>query len=478
MTMKKFKYTSKINSIAAALLVALMFGCERELSDDISLAKYPNTPEVFTDFPVSLTDQFFISYDPADGANVNGFDVDNNAYKGSSAIRIDVPGSEDPEGGFIGGIFKDRFLGRDLTEYDALTFWAKGTTTASIGLFGFGTDFEGDKFNVGLEEINLTTTWKQYIIPFPDPAKLVQEKGMFAFSAGTDSTDGLGYTFWIDEIRFQKLGYFTQPRPTIYDGMEKEVTGYTGSEIDIKETKLTLSLGNGSDVTVSAAAAYFDYTSSDTAVATVDEDGVVTVLEIGTSTITASLNGVDATGSLIVESKGFFESAPVPTHAAENVISIFSDAYEDVNIDFYNGYWKPWQTTTSADFVYNGDNILAYENFNFVGQQFTDPLVDASEMTHFHLDVFIPNDVQPNDELKITIKDYGPNKADNGGRGDDMTQVVLINSSKLTSNGWASVSVPLTFTTGTGIGQLIYENSSGASKISTVFLDNIYFYKE
>lgn len=476
--MKKFKYTSKINSIAAALLVALMFGCERELSDDISLAKYPNTPEVFTDFPVSLTDQFFISYDPADGANVNGFDVDNNAYKGSSAIRIDVPGSEDPEGGFIGGIFKDRFLGRDLTEYDALTFWAKGTTTASIGLFGFGTDFEGDKFNVGLEEINLTTTWKQYIIPFPDPAKLVQEKGMFAFSAGTDSTDGLGYTFWIDEIRFQKLGYFTQPRPTMYDGMEKEVTGYTGSEIDIKETKLTLSLGNGSDVTVSAAAAYFDYTSSDTAVATVDEDGVVTVLDKGTSTITASLNGVDATGSLIVESKGFFESAPVPTHAAENVISIFSDAYEDVNIDFYNGYWEPWQTTTSADFVYNGDSVLAYENFNFVGQQFTDPLVDASEMTHFHLDVFMPNDVQPNDELKITIKDYGPNKADNGGRGDDMTQVVLINSSQLTSNGWASVSVPLTFTTGTGIGQLIYENSSGASKISTVFLDNIYFYKE
>ena len=301
---------------------------------------------------------------------------------------------------------------------------------------------------------------------------------MFSFSAGTAATDGLGYTFWLDEIRFEKLGYFTQPRPTIYGGMEKEVTGYIGSEIDIKDTELTLSLGNGLDVTVSAAAAYFDYTSSDTAVATVDEDGVVTILDIGISTITASLNGIDATGSMIVESKGFFESAPVPTHAAENVISIFSDAYDNVNIDFYNGYWKPYQTTTSADFVYNGDNVLAYENFNFVGQQFTDPLVDASEMTHFHLDVFIPNDVQPNDALKITIKDYGPNKADNGGRGDDATQVVLINSSQLISNGWTSVSVPLTFTTGTGIGQLIYENSNGSSKISSVYLDNIYFYKE
>lgn len=476
--MKKFKYTSQIIIVFASVLTVLTLGCERELSDDISLAKYPNTPEVFTDFPVSLTDQFFISFDPAEGANVNGFDVDNNAYKGTNAIRIDVPGSSDPEGGFIGGIFKDRFIGRDLTEYDALTFWAKGTTTASIGLFGFGTDFEGDKFSVGLEEIDLTTTWKQYIVPFPDPARLVQEKGMFSFSAGTSSTDGLGYTFWLDEIRFEKLGYFTQPRPSIYDGSDKETTAYTGSEIDIKDTKLTLSLGNGSDVTVSASSSYFDYTSSDTSVATVDENGVVTVLDKGTSTITASLNGVDAIGSLIVESKGFFELAPVPPHSAENVISIFSDAYDNVNIDYYNGYWKPWQTTTSADFVYKGDNILAYENFNFVGQQFTDPLVDATEMTHFHIDVFIPNEVKASDELKITIKDYGPNGSDNGGRGDDKTQQVFINSSELTSGGWTSVNVPLTITPRTKFGQLIFENSNGASKINTVFLDNVYFYKE
>ena len=277
--MKKFKYTSKINSIAAALLVALMFGCERELSDDISLAKYPNTPEVFTDFPVSLTDQFFISFDPAEGANVNGFDVDNNAYKGTNAIRIDVPGSSDPEGGFIGGIFKDRFIGRDLTEYDALTFWAKGTTTASIGLFGFGTDFEGDKFSVGLEEIDLTTTWKQYIVPFPDPARLVQEKGMFSFSAGTDSTGGLAY---LGSMKFGFKNWDVRNQDQQYMMVwKKKLLAILVQISRSKETELTLSLGNGSDVTVSAAAAYFDYTSSDTAVATVDEDGIVTVLDIG-----------------------------------------------------------------------------------------------------------------------------------------------------------------------------------------------------
>ena len=124
------------------------------------------------------------------------------------------------------------------------------------------------------------------------------------------------------------------------------------------------------------------------------------------------------------------------------------------------------------------DNILAYENFNFVGQQFTDPLVDATEMTHFHIDVFIPNEVKASDELKITIKDYGPNGSDNGGRGDDKTQQVFINSSELTSGGWTSVNVPLTITPRTKFGQLIFENSNNASKINTVFLDNVYFYKE
>ena len=46
--MKKFKYTS--NYIVFASVLTVLTGCERELSDDISLAKYPNTPEVFTDF--------------------------------------------------------------------------------------------------------------------------------------------------------------------------------------------------------------------------------------------------------------------------------------------------------------------------------------------------------------------------------------------------------------------------------------------
>jgi hypothetical protein len=72
-------------------------------------------------------------------------------------------------------------------------------------------------------------------------------------------------------------------------------------------------------------------------VARVSDAGIVTFVGTGTSKITASLGGVKASGSLTVNVPGIFPVAPVPTLAQNNVISIFSDKYTDVN--YYNGYW-------------------------------------------------------------------------------------------------------------------------------------------
>ena len=92
----------------------------------------------------------------------------------------------------------DRGEGRNLTEYNAMTFWARASTTATIGLLGFGSDFEQDTYTASISDVEFSTDWRLYTIPIPDPSKLVQEKGMFIFSAGTSSTGGVGFTFWID----------------------------------------------------------------------------------------------------------------------------------------------------------------------------------------------------------------------------------------------------------------------------------------
>jgi hypothetical protein len=354
-----------------------------------------------------------------------------------------------------------------------LTFWAKGSTTATVGLFGFGTDFIEDKYTVSLEDTTLSTAWKKYIIPIPDPSKLVQEKGMFIFSAGTQSTGNLGYSIWLDEIRFEKLNTFAQARTSIMSGLDVNRQVYNG-EIIIDETQQTVNLGDGTELVTNIAPAYLDFHSSDPTVVQIDAQGKIIVVAAGTATITASFNGVEARGSLIVESKGEFISAPTPTQDAADVISIFSDTYENVNIDFYNGYWKPYQTTTSADFDVRGDNILVYENFNFVGHQFSDPTVDASAMTHLHMDILIPGSLPSNAKLIVTIKDFGANGADGGG--DDKTQKVTILSSQLKGDAWASIDIPLSLSQRSKVGQFIFEN--GGSAVTNLYMDNVYFYKQ
>ncbi|MBK7097029.1 MAG: hypothetical protein IPH57_18995 [Saprospiraceae bacterium] len=54
-----------------------------------------------------------------------------------------------------------------------------------------------------------------------------------------------------------------------------------------------------------------------------------------------------------------------------NVSSIFSDTYTNIPVDYYNGYWQPYQTTLSADFEVNGDRICTtrisiLQEFNLV----------------------------------------------------------------------------------------------------------------
>ncbi len=472
--MKIFKFKSYF-AIATITILSTTVSCERGFSDEIAVAKYPLTPEVFTDFPVGLTDAFFVSFDPAEGANVNGFGIDErDAYRGNTSIRIEVPVPNDPDGNYIGGIFLDRGNGRDLTAYDALTFWAKGSTTAEVGLLGFGTNFQGDIYAANLSDVTLSTAWKQYTIPFPDASKLVQEKGMFAFAAGTQSTNGLGYSIWIDEIRFEKLGNIAQPRPYIFDGQDDTITSFNSVEMNASDLGVTFNLGNGSDLNVNAGGGYFNFETSDPAVAKVSDNGTITILSKGTAKITASQNGIDAKGSLTINSLGDFELAPTPTQAASDVISIFSDAYENVNIKFYNGYWQPWQTTTSADFTVQGNEVLNYENFNFVGHQFDDPTLDTTSMTHLHLDVYVPGEFPAGAKLKITIKDFGPDGIDTAS--DDITQEYTIDTADLAANAWSSVDIPLTLSPRTKVGQFIFTNDG--SNLTNFYLDNVYFYKQ
>jgi len=469
----KEKIIMKLNILFLLGFTLLLSNCTRELSEDAEIATFPKNGEVYIDgFSAGL------EYLPFGGSYLEAFSVDEEtAYAGESAMRFDVPNVGDPNGAFAGAIFPD-YGQRDLSGFDALTFWAKATKRGTINEIGFGQDFRDNKYQVTFNGLELTTNWRQYTIAIPDPTKLTQESGLFWYAEGPE--DGEGYTFWIDELKFKKTGTVAQPRPSIFGGVDTPVQGFAGVSTPISGLTQTVNLGSGQDQTISVAPAYFEFTSSDPSVATVNEQGIITAISTGEAVITATLGGVEAKGSAIVTVTGDFEFAPTPTQDPSDVISIFSDAYTNEPVDYYNGYWAEGQTTQGQDDInINGDNIIAYTDLNFVGIQFIEnaPTIDASSMTHLHIDIQPRESVEPGDFLRIQIVDVGPDNA--FGTGDETTGLFTIDGSNLTEGEWYSLDVPFSDLAGlssrSNLAQVVFVSDA---TISSIYVDNIYFYDD
>ncbi|MEM8845734.1 MAG: glycosyl hydrolase family 16 [Bacteroidota bacterium] len=473
--MKNYKDINIRFVLLLSLSIAVFSSCERDFSDDVQFATFNNNGDIFTDAPVGLTDEFFDSFDPNEGANPEGFGTDDNvAFMGTSSIRIDVPAPDDPDGGFIGGIFLDRGDGRNLTGFDALTFYVKGSTTATIGEVGFGTDFEENEFAVIAPNIRLSTDWRKVIIPIPDPSKLIQERGMFFFSAGTQSTGGFGYTFWIDELRFEKVGTIAQPSPAIFFGQDLATPAVNGLDLAVTGLTQTFNLNSGINQTVIAAPGYYDFSSSDVSVAIVNELGRIAIIGAGNSTITAQIGNTAALGSLDITSNGVLPTAPLPMELAENVSSIFSNEYDNAVESIFEPNFGG--SITSFQILSNdGEDALVYTNNNFTGIVFANTL-DGTSRTTLNIDVY-PLDAATS--VEVQIRDVGANQEletnifNGNPDGDDADFRQTING--LTPGQWTSVEIPL----GGDLGS--QRNNLGALILAggpNFIFDNIYFFTE
>jgi len=451
----------------------VLVSCERELSDEAEFATFSKTGEIFTDVPIGLGTDFYF---PFLGSKATAFSVDENvAYESSASIRIDVPNAADPEGSFAAAIFRVDGSGRNLTEFDALTFWAKASQGVTISDIGFGIDFLGDKFQVTRSNVILSTNWVKYIIPIPDPSKLTEERGMLWYGAGTQDTGGFGYTFWLDEVKFEKLGTIAQPRPSILNGANVEQDAFIDIPLEITGLTQTFNTASGENITVSAKPSYFDFTSTDIDVARANELGVVSVVGTGQATITATLGDVAAAGSLALNVRGTFDFAPTPPERNPNdVISVFSDAYNNIAVDYYNGFFAPFQTTLggSPPLDVNGDAVINYTELNFVGIGTFDevPSLNITDMTHLHVDIKVNENIDSGDFITLRLLNSVGNNETSG--------EITFNADTFTTDQWVSLDIPLADFAGLGdrtqIGLLFFVSDA---TISDIFVDNIYYYR-
>jgi hypothetical protein len=147
--------------VVAALCLPLAAGCSRKST----LEPYPpiTDPLVFGDtFGANTGFQAFL------GSKLDGLSIDSTVkYQGSASLKAVVPSPNDPSGGYTGGAFVTT-KARDLSGYNALSFWVKANRPISLDVAGFGNDNTGlSRFTAQRTAIPVTAIWSQVYVPIP-----------------------------------------------------------------------------------------------------------------------------------------------------------------------------------------------------------------------------------------------------------------------------------------------------------------------
>ena len=452
--------TARLPRSIALLALASGAACERDLTS-LDPASFPPEAEVFyDDFGPGL------QYGAFGGSKVDALDIERDVvYRGSAALRFTVPALNDPSGGYAGGAFFSS-VPRDLSGFDALTFWARASTAATLDRVGIGNDNTGtSRFPATVDNLPLSTRWTKYAVPFPLPAMLTGEPGLFLVADASEYP--VGYDLYFDDVQFERLGTIINPRPAI---ATRTVSGEVGGRLAVTGAEVTFDV-NGADVRVGAAPAYFTFTSSDPAVASVGRDGSIALVGPGIATIAATLGSTPASGALTVRVETPpADTPPVPMVPAGDVISLFSDAYDDVTVDTWSA---EWDQADVEDVVLAGNPVKKYSNLAFAGIEFTSTPIDVTSMTHLHVDVWT-NDAAA---FRVKLVDFGANGVFGGGD-DSEHEVTLgpVSAPPVAPGRWSTLDIPLAaFGTLAGRRHLAQMIISGTSP--TVYLDNVFFFR-
>jgi uncharacterized protein YjdB len=394
--------------------------------------------------------------------------------------------------GYIGGYIAST-APTDLHAFNALTFWAKSDVAgAVINNFGFGNDNTATGTNAFNVESHgpaapftgyaLTTTFTKYYIPIPNPAALSAVNGLFYFSGGCPAA-GSSFNVWLNDIQFETLS-----PSQLASTFGSVVNASTGAPTTLNVTVGTpASIGNIGPNTVNYASAsayqvgwaHFTYASSNTGVATVDANGMVVGVAAGTANVTVSFNGTTLSTIAVTVSAGGgatapTTAAPTPSKAAANVIAMYNSSGTYTNSPGIN-WCAGWSSAACSEYTIAGTTsvVKKYATLNFVGTEFYANPIDASTMTHLHVDVWTP------DATKFGIKPV------NFGSPNQEAEVQLTNP-PIVTGAWISLDIPLTDFTAinpsmafNNLQQLLFTDNFGTGGVEngTFFIDNVYFWK-
>lgn len=148
-------------------------------------------------------------------------------------------------------------------------------------------------------------------------------------------------------------------------------------------------------------------------------------------------------------------AAPTPIEDAADVISIFSDSYDNAVAGInYNPNWG--QSTQTTIETVEGNEVLKYANLNYQGTDWATTPIDVSSKTTVHIDYWTAD----TSSFNFYIISPGPQE-----KAYNITP---------TAGEWGSADIPLSHFDNVNLADLIQIKVGEGS--GTLYLDNIYFY--
>ena len=185
-----------------------------------------------------------------------------------------------------------------------------------------------------------------------------------------------------------------------------------------------------------------------------------------TVAVTSSNSSVTNTYTINFVLTGPSTNAPTPPNrATSDVISLFSDAYTNIPVTEWS---TPWDDSNFQDIVLSGNNIKKINFGNFLGVQLAN-YVDATSMTHFHMDYYIEAGVN------LVGKVLNPKWSNHAAQAGE-TSALLLTHLPTTTGSWVSIDVPLTSFGGAQSREALYQFLI-TSNLGSVYVDNIYLHK-
>ena len=389
------------------------------------------------------------------GGSANSLTIDAaNARPGSSgtkSLKVDVPAA-----GYTGGAMVAA-TNANLSAYNAVSFWVKASKAVTLNVSGLGNNAASDAYQTELNNVAVSTSWVKVIIPIPDASKLTAINGLFHFAEGSDEG---AYTLWFDDITYENLtgGIIGTPTAVMDNQNLTKAVGGTFTATGVRATFPV----NSVNTQITLKGVYLTFTSNPVGRITFDANGICTAATVGSATVTATLQGAAVTGSISVTVSGAASepttAAPTPpARSAGDVLSVYSAAYTNVTGINWNPNWG--QSTVVSEVQVAGNDTRKYANLNYQGFEFT-PALNLTGMTKLHFDIWSPDCTQ----FQFYLISPGP--------------VEIPATITPTLSGWKSVDVDLSNFSPVVLSNVFQFKIVGTPfGTSTVWLDNIYFYK-